>query len=95
MIPGTERWWGWWPAGTEHGHLLGLASVLNSQIHEKRLCAFIRPVPGGKGPLVKSQPEATHRIRSPEAKDGAEIKSSSVAPCGQSPAGGEGAPQVG
>lgn len=58
------------------------------------ICASVRAVPGGKGLLAKSHPKASHRIRSPGEKDGAEIKSSSVAPYGQSLAGGEGAPQV-
>lgn len=61
MIPGTERWWGWWPADIECGHLLRLASALNPQIHEK--------ASGGKGLLAKSHPKATHHIWSPEAKE--------------------------
>lgn len=70
---------------TKRGHLLKLASVRNAH---KGICAFIRGTPGGKGLLAKSQPKATHHIRSPEAKDETEIKSSSMAPCGQSLAGG-------
>lgn len=58
------------------------------------ICASVRAVPGGKGLLAKSHPKASHCIRSPGEKDGAEIKSSSMAPYGQSLAGGEGAPQV-
>lgn len=73
---------------------MGLVSELNSQIQSKGVYAFTHAVPDGKGLLAKSQPKAMHHIRSPEAKDGAEIKSSSVAPYGQSLASEEGAPQV-
>lgn len=73
---------------------VGFGAKFRNPREKKSICAFIRAVPGGKGLLAKSQPKATHRVRSPEAKDGVEIKSSSVAPYGQSLAGGEGAPQV-
>lgn len=55
------------------------------------ICASIRAIPGGKkGLFAKSRPKAPHRVRSPEEKDGAEIKSASLAPYGQSLTGGEG-----
>lgn len=88
---------GWGAVETQTPEICNIAEADSSakSVNPWRgICASVRAVPGGKGLLAKSHPKASHRIRSPEEKDGAEIKSSSVAPYGQNLAGGEGAPQV-
>lgn len=90
----THQGRGWGCGNTQAPQICDIAEVdSNAKSMNPRggICASIRAVPGGKkGLFAKSRPKASHRVRSPEEKDGAEIKSASLAPYGQSLTGGEG-----